>query len=165
MLGINRLIGKHLFPNVVGIHGLQKFCFDAYLMLYVCRLLAYWTRLSYDCKISFLLDNERQSTLAMLKLSKHFIKSLLLNSLPPRVPIDTQRHNFVNIWWISMNSFCHKICLVKICSLKTVTPSYQRHGWPPPPPQVFSYFFEMQMECKTCFKRSYALRAAKRAIV
>ena len=150
---------------LVGIHGLQKFCFDAYLVLYIslCRLLASWKRLSHDFKISFLLDNERQSTLAMLKLWKHFIKSLLLNPLPPRVPIGTQRHNFVNIWRISMNSFCHKICLVKICSLKTVTPSYQRHGWPPP--QVFSYFFEMQMECKTCFTGSYALRAAKRAIV
>ena len=31
---VNRLIGKHLFPSVelVRIRGLQKFCFDAYLM-------------------------------------------------------------------------------------------------------------------------------------
>ena len=42
---------------------------------------------------------------------------------------------------------------------KIVTPSYQRHGWPPP--QVFSSFFGIQMACKTCFTWGYALRAAK----
>ena len=40
-----------------------------------------------------------------------------------------------------------------------VTPFYQRLGWPPP--QVFSLFFGMQMEWKTCFTWSYTLRAAK----
>ena len=34
---VNRLIGKHLFPS----DGSNKWFADAYLVLYVCRLLAY----------------------------------------------------------------------------------------------------------------------------
>ena len=87
-----------------------------------------------------------------------FCKCLTLN--PLRVPFGTQSHNFVYIWQISMK-FAMKIVLRRSShwSHKIVTPSYQRLGWPPP--QVFSFLFGMQMECKTCFTWSYTLRAAK----
>ena len=72
------------------------------------------------------------------KLYAPFLWRLTLYSL--RVPISTQRHNFMNIWWLSWN-FATKIVLWRSAhwSHKTLTPSCQRHGWAPP------------NGCKTCF--------------
>ena len=58
---------------------------------------------------------------------------MLLTLYPQRVPVGAQRHNFVNIWKISMN-FATKIVLWRSVHIKQkiVTPSHQRHGyWPP----------------------------------